>query len=474
MATVSELQSEIKSLQSQMERESREARQLAKRIEEDNKAALEALRRDTEQQLAEDRKNTELSYERLLVSASSEIEKKLETSRLELQRKYDALNKELEQAVRREGENIRQTDKRQQELEESYHARLKELEARGNEALKTAFHTLRQLEDNLPVDWFMPGHCEEYHRQLGIAQNLITAGAYEAATGIADNLVLAINIDELEIQTLINKWMRNFNVLAQLIKNEHELITTTCRRIEGLSPEFYYEEDIANCTLDYSQFEFWVDRSFFDFRECHEKDYDMIYGISRSFTSDDVQEAENELMSFLKANAQLSEQYTPEYMYLTVRKAEERLSKEIAIVRSMRSRIAAYSQRGDICAQLCDIMYECNFGNAPVSAIYENDDKRKGIIAVFADDGGYVTCEVHVIPVFCERDGKWYNCIGFDVDSPRSMPELERTVEERIRDSFEADGITVMRRTSPSGESTAEQRSAVFKKEFKRLINGHL
>ena len=119
-------------------------------------------------------------------------------------------------------------------------------------------------------------------------------------------------------------------------------------------------------------------------------------------------------------------------------------------------------------------MYECGLSEEPSSAFYIGGDKRNGVTAVFEDFGGAVSVEISIVPAFGEKDGKWYNCVGYCLSSALPDKALEKKLDRLIRESFEDDGTAVYSRSSGASETTAEQRALSFGREFRLALNGHL
>lgn len=475
MADSAQLRRELNELKAQMEKNRAASERRIAEIEAENLRRFRELKNSTETELEQKCADIADSYDRMLSENTDEAIALAERQSKEMTDRYFQLSDQLKLLIEQEKNELARFKSDQANIIKDMNERLERTRASADEALRKAYEAVRRISAELPVEWFFPGRISNYRTQLESASDFYGKEMYEAAAGIADNICLTVSIDEINVRRLFDKWYGYFITLSGIVENEHDLLIRQIRQLDGMDDYFYIDEGIPDKIMTEEMVELWSGKSLDEYRTEHDKAYETVVDIAGDLTvTKDSEKLKAAALRYLMKNYQNSGMYSSENMYAASKKSSERIKDEFDSIIKMRNEIKCYRERMEICAELCDIMDYCGFIDEPVSSMFENDDKRRAVIARFEDMYGYAAADIYIIPVFCSADGKWYNNIGYVLSSESDISQTEEMLRKALEDRF-TDRNVLISSEMPNADITDDsKRAEVFSKKFRMTLNGHL
>ncbi len=472
MSRISELEDEINRLNSAIKAQEANIRQTASEVEEKNRRELENLRKQASRMLEDDRQAISAKYTSMLADVESEGQRKAQQVYESLRAQYSELEAELEKAYEEESEKFRDVRRQQRSFESEYKERLETLRQKAVSKLEQAKREYLDMSKSCPVEWFMRGHLEVYRKQFAFIEDSLKNGLFEAVSGTSDNLILKMNMERADIDREFDRWYHYYSVLKELALTGRDMFFGFGRSTENLelSAEFYEEEGVRNNSFDEDFMNFWTQGNFNVLLEKFNETCSFITDFSESLPKDvPIREG---LVSYMIKNPEKESGVSSEIMYRKAKDIAEIIDETASMIRSLHSRVRAYDERQNICAEICESAENFGFYPEPSESWYQDDDRRKTLSLIFDDENQLNELYVFIIPVFSQRSDIWHNSIGFVVNSANSG-SLRQRVADFFSESYMREGIGVLEKTSAEAENfTFEQLINIFSREFQMQING--
>lgn len=205
MDEVRRLRQELDSLRSQLNWQNNEAERARRRLEDQNRAALQKAQADMQRALREHDEKARLEYERLLKDYQKSLNGELDAE----MRKMDASYRTLKESTERTEKELR---RKTQELEQAVKAIKNQNDKReqgtSREAagyLKEAVSTFQSTEKK-PHAKFVPGRLKIYYDELNDAKSLYDAKLFEAAAAVAISTNTGLERLGFQIEEAEHEW----------------------------------------------------------------------------------------------------------------------------------------------------------------------------------------------------------------------------------------------------------------------------
>ncbi len=467
-ASIAQVQAEMHSLRREMAKQEQQIRKEREKVVAEHQAALEQLRQEAARQLEDDRRRTASQYDALLQAHKSKVQAEAEQHYQGMKAQYVLLEQELQRVLEAEQQEMAALQAEHAAFTEEYHARRAREQQLAEDAIAQTASRIQEMEQ-LPMEWFRKGYLAQYRSQLLHAKQMQRMGLYQSAVGIAESLQLKMELDRLDVEQELDRWLHYCHVLASALETEHDLCFREGRHMADLSPEFYAEEGIPSAVLTEAMLDYWTDAAFPQQLQTHLAQYTALDALlTAERTSGGMG-----LVQYLRDHPTESTSFSDAQLYDQTKQVGVRLEETMQLLCQMRRRIRAYDQRQEIGAALPEMLWEQGFEQLADGFGYEDDDKRGALVLSFEDSVGETQLDVHIIPIFSQADGQWYNMAGYVLQTATSVPELEDRLKHVFQDFFTEYGIAVESRVLPE-EDRYLQQTAVFRTAFQMRVNGHL
>lgn len=465
MADINQLNAQVRALENEISMLRQDAAREAEQISQESQMKFQRLKGECEQMLARDREATDAVYQGLLTDAVQDIRNEAEDKLKQTEQRYFALKMVLDEELRRQREESQRLNNIQRDFQREYEASIELSRQQAEEQIKKARAALNDFDLTEPCEWFPPNNRNFFYEHLETAVQLYNSGIYQAAIGVADSLVLSIEIERSRIDHLLDRWIKNYLAMRTILDSEKKLIQQDSRRTDLISDALLHEWSLSDHLPD-EVIAQWINGEYFKYTKAFEKMADKQVTTFDGAISDLSDGSKRRLKQLMRA-AKYTAGSSAESMYSIAATASVRLSYEAKYLCSMRSRIACYDERCNIKAQLDNLFEEIDFINTLNRC--ENDDAREMLILCY--ENAYKENQpvyVFVIPVYSELNNKWYNNIGYSMFIDDY--QLSQQIGDMLFSEF-ANANSLYE--EQAGRLSPEQISSRLKQRFTSAINGH-
>lgn len=465
MASVHQAEEQLKTLEKEISRMSREKDEEIRRITEMSRSNLEELKTECERKITNDRLNTEMRYQDLLNNAVREITNEKEAKLSKLESEYYALKMKLEEETRRQEQETRKVRQTQEEFQKQYEAALELSGKIADEQIARASEKLREFDATEPYEWFPPNKRSLFYEHLNMAVQCRSSGLYQAAVGVADSLVMTIEIEQNRIEHLFDRWVVNYSALKELASAEKRMILEESRDISWVSGELKAEWELTDILPD-DTVRLWIKSDYFRYVSAFESSDENIPTDLGDIDFDGTEESRRKIKA-LMSSRKVTRAIAAEDLYKKAAEISVRLSYESEYICAMRSRIICYDERCSLKSVIDDMFSGIGFVNTVNR--FENDDPRDSLMLVYENiNRDDQVVQIFIVPVFSALENKWYNNIGYCVgaDDHEICQEISEMLKMNLQEAnalYEENGQGL----------TPEQISGRLKQRFNSTVNGH-
>ncbi|MGN0650816.1 MAG: hypothetical protein ACI4KM_10295 [Oscillospiraceae bacterium] len=465
MADINQLSAQVRTLEKEISRLRQEAARESERISQESRNNFQRLKSECEQMLAHDRETTDAVYQELLNDAVQDVRNEAAEKLKETEQRYYALKLFLDEELAKQQEETESLKQIQRDFQKEYETAIEQSRQQAEAQIKKAKAMLYDFDSTEPYEWFPPNNRNFFYEHLETAVQFFNSGIYQAAIGIADSLILSIEIERNRINHLLDRWIKNYVAMKTIMDSEKKLIQQDSRRIDWMGDVLQAEWNLSDSLPDevISQ---WINGEYFKYIKAFEELSDKQIIEFDGAVIDVTEESKSHLKRLMRA-AKYSGGYSAESMYSTASTASVRLSYESKYLCSMRSRIACYDERCNIKSRLDELFEEIDFSNTINR--FENDDAREMLIlsyeSIYREDQ---IVYIYIIPVFSELNNKWYNNIGYSFSLDDY--QLCKKIGDMLFTGFVNSNSLY---EEPGNGLTSDQISGRLKQRFRSAINGH-
>lgn len=217
MATVGQLETQIRDLRHQLEQSNQKLRDMRREIDRINSVQYEKLRREYDRLLDQKVQQNAREYE-------SELNR-LRDEMVELDRKrVEETHKALEQAKKQQDRLLKQLEEKNRELENI----IKRIQEREQRHEQTSSNLAAQMIDNagrearrangFPHEFFFPSQFAIIREHLDRASDLVSRHMYEAAFATADAARVEIELLLVKTKQKMDEWEELFALYRETIR----------------------------------------------------------------------------------------------------------------------------------------------------------------------------------------------------------------------------------------------------------------
>lgn len=464
MAGVHQAEQQLNALKNEIERLRRESAEEARCIAEQNRRKIEDLKNECERRLSDDRQETQTRYQNLLSSAVQDITNEKEAELRRVESDYYALKIKLEEEIRTQKQETQKIKQAQEEFHKQYEASQELSKKIADEQIQRASEKLREFNDTQPYEWFPPNNRNLFYEHLNMAVQCRSCGLFQAAVGVADSLVMSIDVECNRIEHLFDRWIANYSALKVLTAAEKRMVLEESRDASWATDELKAEWELSDILSD-DTIRHWIKSDYFRYVSEFESSDENILADLGDMDFDGSEESRKKVIALMRARKGV--RIAAEDLYKMAAEISVRLSYESGYICAMRSRISSYDERCNLKSVIDDMFSQIGFTNTVNR--FENDDSRGTLILVYENiNREDQSVQIFIVPVFSQLENKWYNDIGYCVDAD------DYTLQQEISEMM----IMNLQETNALYEENSqglnlEQLAGRVKQHFNSAVNGH-
>lgn len=462
MADINQLNGQVRSLEREISKLRMEAVAEADRIAQESRLKYQKLKSECEQMLVSDREATGVKYQGLLNDAVKDIRNEAEEKLKETEQRYNVLKMRLDEELRKQREETERIGNIQRDFQKEYEEMIERARKQADAQIGEAKRLLSDYDGTEPYEWFPPNNRNLFYSHLETAVQCYDSGIYQAAIGIADSLILSLEIERNRIDHMLDKWIKNYLAMKTIVNSEKKLILEDSRGIDWMSDELQTEWELTDLLPDEIIGQ-WINGEYFNYVKAFEETSgDGVLDFDITEATDGSKMRLKQLMRASKYSGSSAEN-----MYSKAAAVSVRLAYESKYLCAMRSRMACYDERCVIKAQLDELFGSLDFVNTVNR--FENDDAREMLILTYENTYKDGFAYLFIIPVFSELNNKWYNNIGYSFDIG------DRGIRGQITERLNSEFVNSHSLLEESGGGlTQEQIAGRLRQKFVSAVNGHI